>query len=302
MACIAFDENKLKVLLVEVKDRKSKDLRMRNFWSERLKTQPISSLTPNDIADALIENIKKLNFESSISNDKIYILSESQLFDETAIKQIQQKLSLIQFKNINFIGPAENCKLVFESLQLPDKSMVIDANFEHTYVIGHSVSGVSKNGFGGIELKNTDYKSIESGVLNLEAYKTNLNRHVNDLFLANDFSKKNEAIYLTGDWSWAFYTLFGGGSLQNEFAEIKLEDLQKHQVTLEQKFYRYESLATANIEGERVLKNFNKEQLLVGNSILLSLLDHLKDSKDKRLFYAQNFAKAKMLYYLKNKL
>lgn len=299
LACIEFDKNHLKVLLVEVKDKKSKDLKLRNFWIQNLTGDPNNS---NALADGLINVVKKLNVENNIDNNHIYLISENQLFSEDKIISIQKKLESINFKNIDFLSSSISNQLLYDSLITEDKSVLINSNANHSSIIGNATDEKKNTVFQIIPFLEANHAKVIEADWDQNVQLNKLESEINTLFNRLNFVKKNQNFYIVGDWGWAFNTLYNAGGAPGEFVEIKLEDLAKYQDNLMNRFSRYQGLATANIDAERVLSNYSQKELIAGNLILVNILKGLPDVFNKKVLYFKNYNKARQIQYLKNKL
>ena len=298
MACLQFDKQKIKILLVELKDKKKKDFKLRNFWTEIISTNEASS---QEITGALQTNLKKLNLENNIQNKSIYILSDSQIFSNEEILFIQQQLVGLGCQNIEFLTLNETAKVTYEGLALEDKSVVLHADRDYAFLYGEAYNEITKNSLTSSIIPDSNPRKNTSTEEN-STIKTNREAKLKELYSKADYGKKNHNFYLSGDWAWAFFSLYNGGTIQNEFSELKISDLEKHQENLETKFARYQGLATANIEAERVLQNFSQEELLMGNTILLQTLKNISTIEDKKIFYCRSYNTARLIFYLKTKI
>ncbi|WP_428223619.1 hypothetical protein [Flavobacterium sp.] len=302
-AGIEFNTREIKVLVIETKSENAKEFKLKNFW-----TDPTYVIQNEDrlimvrkITEGLIANFQKAKLEQNVEIDKIFIIGEVALFSESEMVAIQKDLLKNKISNIDFLDNKKSSKYLFDGLFAnvnKEDVFLINSNENQTTFCGYN----KKNEFVSGSLQNSSFSKID---FLLDATKiteyTNLNDNIKQLFYYHDNLKDKSAMYLSGEFAWASYTLINGGSIDKEFNPIELGDLEKHQNSLEKKFNRYEVLASANIEAEKVMSYYTKNELTVGNKLLMEILKNASVFKET-VQYCKHAHRAKLANYLSCKI
>ncbi|OWP85044.1 hypothetical protein BWK59_02050 [Flavobacterium davisii] len=304
IAGLEFNNKEIKVLVIESKPDDVAEFKLKSFWSDPILADPNGdrlSLIKKIIA-GVNTNIQKIKLEQNVGADKIFLISDLELFSEVEMINIQKELLINNILKIDFLTNQKSCEYIFEGLlkkEDKDEAALIDINEIQTTFCSYT----KKDGFKVTVIPNSDFQKLEylnDNSKKLEILK--LNENIKQLYYYNDEMRDKKNVYLTGQSAWASYALFNGGTIELEFNPVKIEDLENHQISLDKKFDRYQVLASANIEADKVLSYYSKYELSIGNKFLTFILKNLEANSKKKFLYCKNTNKAKLVNYLTHKL
>ncbi|MFK7050575.1 MULTISPECIES: hypothetical protein [Flavobacterium] len=304
IAGLEFNNKEIKVLVVESKPDDAAEFKLKSFWSDPIVADPNGdrlSLIKKIIA-GVNTNIQKIKLEQNVGADKIFLISDLELFSEVEMINIQKELLINNISKIDFLTNQKSCEYIFEGLlkkEDKDEAALININEAQTTFCSYT----KKDGFKVTVIPNSDFQKLE--YLNDDSKKLEilkLNENIKQLYYYNDEMRDKKNVYLTGQSAWASYALFNGGTIELEFNPVKIEDLENHQISLDKKFDRYQVLASANIEADKVLSYYSKYELSIGNKFLTFILKNLEANSKKKFLYCKNTNKAKLVNYLTHKL
>ncbi|QOG90228.1 hypothetical protein HUE46_09490 [Flavobacterium columnare] len=304
IAGIEFNNKEIKVLVIESKPDATAEFKLKSFWSDPIVVDPKedrSSLIKKIIA-GITTNVQKIKLEQNVESDKLFLISDVNLFSEVEMVNIQKELSLKNISKIDFLNNKKSCQYIFEGLlknEDKDEATLIHINANETVFCSYT----KKEGFKVTVIPNSDFQKL--AFLNDDSKKTEilkLNENIKQLYYYNDEMRDKKNIYLSGELAWASYALFNGGTIEQEFNPLKIEDLENHQISLDKKFDRYQVLASANIEADKVLTYYSKYELSIGNKFLTFILKNLEENSKKKILYCKNTNKVKLVNYLTKKL
>ncbi|MFK7003427.1 hypothetical protein BWK63_01995 [Flavobacterium covae] len=304
IAGLEFNNKEVKVLVIESKPDVADEFKLKSFWSDPIVPDPNEDRLSlvKKITAAIIANVQKIKLEQNVESDKTFLISDSDLFSEAEMIAIQKELLSKKIAKIDFLNNQKSCEYIFEGLlkkEDKDEAALININEKETTFSSYT----KKDGFKVTVIPNSDFQKLE--FLNDDSKKaeiSKLNENIKQLYYYNDEMRDKKNIYLTGESAWASYALFNGGAIDLEFNPVKIEDLENHQISLDKKFDRYQVLASANIEADKVLTYYSKYELSIGNKFLTLILKNLETNSKKKILYCKNTNKAKLVNYLANKL
>ncbi|POR22382.1 hypothetical protein BWK58_11075 [Flavobacterium columnare] len=304
IAGIEFNNKEIKVLVIESKPEAASEFKLKGFWSDPIvldSNENRAGLIKKIVA-GIITNSQKIKLEQNVDSDKIFLISNLDLFSEMEMITIQKELLMKNISRIDFLNNQKSCEYIFEGLlkkEDKDDAALVNINQNETTFCSYT----KKDGFKVTVIPNSDFQKL--AFLNDESKKAEalkLNENIKQLYYYNDEMRDKKNIYLTGESAWASYALFNGGTIELEFNPVKIEDLENHQISLDKKFDRYQVLASANIEADKVLTYYSKYELSIGNKFLTFILKNLEANSKKKILYCKNTNKAKLVNYLSHKL
>ncbi|WP_428223622.1 hypothetical protein [Flavobacterium sp.] len=310
---VEFSSNEIKVLVVDLKSKETRDFRYRNNWQQKIKGENEVDSLKVKLLEGLKLSINKLLLENGVAKDKIYLMGSKSSFDDLEYKLLNKK-NIEGLKHpIKIFNEYEKSYFLLDGLfkgSNQNNGFLINLDKFDSYFTEFDFRDVKNTKHISYSLNKCGFESVNQIVRNdfsnlTEGSKCNVAAEsfyyqIQDIYKKFPNLSKIENIYLTGDAAWAFFVLYNGGVVNSDFNEIKLDEVIKHQQNLDRNFSRYQILATSSVESEKVLNMYTQKELLAKNALLLQFLNQIQNISLKKIYYCKNNNKATLLSYLIN--
>lgn len=299
----------IKSSIINVKNSQTEIFERKEFWTTNIglaknlnKNGFLEEDKINEAVNIVIADFERIQKEFKISIGNIYIVASSGVSTASNIEILVDKIRDLTMKNVNIVSVITESKLLLRGC-IPEKnfmnSMIIDIggnNIKGGYVTENknkniTFAPISLN-FGTVsfaELLNQKSGSklkIEPYLEEIFKYIPTLDKQIIGMLNQNDLSKTRENIYLTGGAPWAM-CMMDMGVINPDYNQFTFLDVQNYNATLKNNFESYEKLAETNANVAKVLKTYNRRQLLAANTILMSTLENIGNLENKKLYYSK---------------
>ena len=312
----------IKSSIINIKNTESETYELNHFWTNDIglaknlsKNGLLEKDKINQAFNIVISNFHKMQEEHKIKTGNIYIVGSSGIKNAKNIDILVDKIRDSIEKSVYLVSTLTESKFLL-------RGCVTEKNYANALIL--DFGGMSVKGGFAIENKNNDnnlkFQSIKlelgtisfTEILNQKSgnklkiepyldeifkYIPELDKKTTTLFNENEQAKTKENIYLVGGAPWA-YCMLNLDVINPDFNEMTFKDLKDYEATLKNNFEYYEKLALTNQSVEKVLKTFNRRQLLAANTLLISTLEAIGNLDKKKIYFSKRGEVAWLISYV----
>lgn len=311
----------IKMSVISVQNIKKGKYDVIDFWTENVATAKgigiDGNIAESDMGTAFYEvmkNYTKIIREYKIKEKNIFIVVSSGVGMAKNIDFFLKRLHMSTNLDVAIISSETEAKLLLKGCIPPKEysdSFILDiggGNTKGGYVEEFNEDDVLKFYPVTLDLgtvtftekisKKAKTNSIEEFNELLTAALAELNDQTNSLYQKNSkiFGKKN--IYMSGGAVWAFYTLYKGNNVTENFSPFKIKDVEAYNTMIKTDYAKFEALASQDKDVEKVLKTYSQKYLIAANSLLLTLLEKMPNIKSKDIYFTKQGQMAWLLSYI----
>ncbi len=299
----------IKSSIIKIKNLQLESYESKEFWTTNIglaKNLGKNGFLEEDKIDEAVKivvaDFERMQNEFKINIGNIYIVASSGVKVATNIETLIDKVRDVTMKNVNVVAIETESKLLLRGC-VPQK------NFMNSLILdfgGNNIKGgfvlENKNKnfafaplnlkFGTISFseilnqKSGNKLKIEPYIEEIFNYIPTLDKQFIEMLNQNDLCKTKENIYLTGGAPWAF-CMMDIEVVNDDYNQFTFLDLQNYNATLKNNFESYEKLSETNPNVAKVLKTYNRRQLLAANALLMSALENIGNLETKKIYYTK---------------
>ncbi|MFH6995517.1 Ppx/GppA phosphatase family protein [Flavobacterium sp. FlaQc-48] len=309
----------VKMSVIDVQNSKKGIFEVKDFWTENTGISRGMSIDGNlaesDIdstSTIVLKNYKKLLVDFKIENQNIFIVASSGVGMAKNVDDLVQRIKVLTNKDLDVITASLEGKLLLKGCIPPKNylnSMILDIGGGNTkggyinVVNGANIFFPIAVDIGTITLTEKVIKrnKLKPSLDYKEAsfdYMPTLREDFERMYSNRPESVKKENIYLSGGAVWAFYTLFNEKSAENNFNEIRYEDIVSSKFIIENNFGKIVSLSLTNPDVKKVLETYSQKNLIAASNILLTALEEIPNINNKKIFFAKQGQVAWLVSYI----
>ncbi|WP_456314785.1 Ppx/GppA phosphatase family protein [Pseudomonas shirazensis] len=314
----------IKISVIDVNNIKKGDYDILGYWTENVGIAKGISIDGNlaqediDKAGSVVaNNLARIKNKYNVTNENIYIVASSGVALANNKQALIDKIKIATNKDLDFISAeAEGKMLLKGSIPTTDyqDAIVLDIGGGNTK--GGYVDVLNDNKFEFFPLK-LDYGTITlTEAINktivipretndMQVYKEKsfeyspvLREKIKEMLKTKPLSLQKKKIYLSGGAIWAFVTLYYNNNSDDHFIPLKMEDIVNYDAILKNNFVKYENLAKASTEADKVISTYSQKHLISGNNILIACLESIPDLKSKKIYFAKEGQIAWLVSYV----
>ncbi|MFD1605371.1 Ppx/GppA phosphatase family protein [Flavobacterium artemisiae] len=311
----------VKMSVINVQNIKKGKYEVIDFWTENVAiAKGISidgKLADSDIESAfnvVVKNYTKILNEYKIEEKNIFIVVSSGVGMAKNIDILLQRLHVFTNIDVAKISAETEAKLLLKGCIPPKEysdSLILDiggGNTKGGYVEEFDIDDILKFypitlDLGTVTLTEKINKKAKTSTIDefnelLSSTLPELKEQIQDLYKQNPkiFNKKN--MYMSGGAVWAFYTLYKGNNVTENFSSFKISDVEAYNTIIKTDYAKFETLASQNKDVEKVLKTYSQKYLIAANTLLLTLLEKMPAIKSKDIYFTKQGQMAWLLSYI----
>jgi exopolyphosphatase/pppGpp-phosphohydrolase len=299
----------IKSSIIKIKNTQLESYESKEFWTTNIglaKNLGKNGFLEEDKIDEAVKivvaDFEKMQNEFKINIGNIYIVASSGVKVATNIETLIDKIRDITMKNVNVVSAETESKLLLRGC-VPQKnfmnSLILDFggnNIKGGFVLENKNKNIAfaplSLNFGTISFaeilnqKSGNKLKIEPYIEEIFNYIPTLDKQFIEMLNQNDLCKTKENIYLTGGAPWAF-CMMDIEVINDDYNQFTFLDLQNYNATLKNNFESYEKLSETNPNIAKVLKTYNRRQLLAANTLLMSALENIGNLETKKIYYTK---------------
>jgi exopolyphosphatase/pppGpp-phosphohydrolase len=310
----------VKMSVIDVENVKKSIYQVKDFWTENAGIARGISIDGNlaqedmDIACEIVQrSYQKLLNEYKIDDKNIFIVASSGVGMAKNTDALAAQVKKLTNKDLDIISSQLEAKLMLKGCIPPknyQNSMILDiggGNTKGGYVDSFNESNIiffpismdlgTITMTEKINLKSKLKTVFEFNELSFDFLPT-LREKVVKMYENRPQATEKNNIYLSGGAVWAFYTLFNGKAAEENFTQIKLEDIIYHKYSIENSIKKFEDLALNNRDVDKVLKTYSQKHLITANNLLISVLENIPNIENKKLYFVKQGQLAWLLAYV----
>ena len=299
----------IKSSIIKIKNPQLESYESKEFWTTNIglaKNLGKNGFLEEDKIDEAVKivvaDFERMQNEFKINIGNIYIVASSGVKVATNIETLIDKIRDITMKNVNIVSAETESKLLLRGC-VPQKnfmnSLILDFggnNIKGGFVLENKNKNIAfaplSLKFGTISFceilnqKSGNKLKIEPYIEEIFNYIPTLDKQIIEMLNQNDLCKTKENIYLTGGAPWAF-CMMDIEVINDDYNQFTFLDLQNYNATLKNNFESYEKLSETNPNVAKVLKTYNRRQLLAANTLLMSALENIGNLETKKIYYTK---------------
>ncbi|CAN1559398.1 exo_poly_only, exopolyphosphatase [Flavobacteriaceae bacterium] len=309
----------IKMTVLEVESIKRNTYDVKEFWTENVAIAAgiaqDGTLFKEDIDRAgtvVYNNYKKMLGEFKIEDKNIFIVGSSGVGLATNTADLVSKIKELTNKKIEIISSSLEAKLLLRGCIPPKNylnSVIIDIGGGNTKggyakeINGSSVFFPISCDLGTVTLtelinKKCKQKTIFEFNEVLFNYLPTMREIYKNMYTSRPESQDKNNVYISGGASWAFYTLSTGLKAEENFTQVKYDDIISIRTIAENNFQKFESLAQNNPEMKKVLNTYQRKYLIAAFNLLETSLEAVPNIQNKKIFFAKQGQIAWLVSYV----
>lgn len=309
----------IKMSVVDVYNIKKGNINVKSFWTENVAIAKGISIDGNMTEENMNKavgiinaNYNKIKNNMKVLDENIFIVGSSGVAMAQNTQILIDKVKAATGKDLEFIEAQMEAKMLLKGCIPPvdyKNSIILDIGGGNTK--GGYVDVVNNDAFvffplslnyGSVTLtesviKRTTSDGIDEFNSRSFSHLPILREQVNAMYKSQPQALSKEKVYMSGGAVWAFYTLYKGVT-KEAFNQFKLEDVINYDAILKNNFKKFEDLAKADPEIEKVLKTYSQKYLISGSNILLVCLEAIPEVTNKKLYFAKEGQIAWLVSYI----
>ncbi len=309
----------IKSSIIKIKNVESQIYETKEFWTTNIglaknlnKNENLDENKINEALKVVVEDFEKMKNEFKIQIGNIYIVASSGVSSAKNIDSLIDQIRELTLKNVNTISAETEAQLLLKgcvSEQNIDNALILDfggnnikggfivnENRKFTFVpLNLNLGTVSFAEI--LNQKSGNKLKIEPYIEAIFNYIPLLDKQFSNVVNENLLAKTKTRIYLTGGAPWS-YCMMNQEVIKEDYNEFKFNDLIDFQGKLQNNFEIYEKSIETDKNIEKVLKTYNRRQLLAANTLLISALESLGNLENKILYYAKQGQIAWLVSYV----
>lgn len=308
---------KMTVLTVENLKRNTYDVK--EFWTENVGIAAgigiEGSLLQEDIDKAgavVYNNYKKMLTDYKIEDKNIFIVASSGVGLANNTNDLVVKIKELTNKRIEIISSSLEAKLLLRGCIPPKNylnSVIIDIGGGNTKggyakdINDSSVFFPISCDLGTVTLteiinKKCKQKTVFEYNENLFDYLPTIRETFKKMYTSRTESQEKTNVYISGGAAWAFYTLLTGVKAEENFTQIKYDDILAIRTIAENNYQRFVTNAETNVEMQKVLKTYQQKYLIAAFNLLETSLEVLPNIQNKKIYFAKQGQIAWLVSYV----
>lgn len=305
--------------VLEVESIKRNTYDVKEFWTENVAIAAgiaqDGTLFKEDIDRAgtvVYNNYKKMLGEFKIEDKNIFIVGSSGVGLATNTADLVLKIKELTNKKLEIISSSLEAKLLLRGCIPPKNylnSVIIDIGGGNTKggyakeINGSSVFFPISCDLGTVTLtelinKKCKQKTIFEFNEVLFNYLPTMREVYKNMYTSRPESQDKNNVYISGGASWAFYTLSTGIKAEENFTQVKYDDIISIRTIAENNFQKFESLAQNNPEMKKVLNTYQRKYLIAAFNLLETSLEAVPNIQNKKIFFAKQGQIAWLVSYV----
>jgi hypothetical protein len=309
----------IKMTVLEVESIKRNTYDVKEFWTENVAIAAgiaqDGTLFKEDIDRAgtvVYNNYKKMLGEFKIEDKNIFIVGSSGVGLATNTADLVLKIKELTNKKLEIISSSLEAKLLLRGCIPPKNylnSVIIDIGGGNTKggyakeINGSSVFFPISCDLGTVTLtelinKKCKQKTIFEFNEVLFNYLPTMREVYKNMYTSRPESQDKNNVYISGGASWAFYTLSTGIKAEENFTQVKYDDIISIRTIAENNFQKFESLAQNNPEMKKVLNTYQRKYLIAAFNLLETSLEAVPNIQNKKIFFAKQGQIAWLVSYV----
>jgi exopolyphosphatase/pppGpp-phosphohydrolase len=309
----------IKMTVLEVESIKRNTYDVKEFWTENVAIAAgiaqDGTLFKEDIDRAgtvVYNNYKKMLGEFKIEDKNIFIVGSSGVGLATNTADLVAKIKELTNKKIEIISSSLEAKLLLRGCIPPKNylnSVIIDIGGGNTKggyakeINGSSVFFPISCDLGTVTLtelinKKCKQKTIFEFNEVLFNYLPTMRETFKNMYTSRPESQDKSNVYISGGAAWAFYTLSTGLKAEENFTQVKYDDIISIRTIAENNFQKFESLAQDNTEMKKVLNTYQRKYLIAAFNLLETSLEAVPNIQNKKIFFAKQGQIAWLVSYV----
>src|SRR6187402_353928 len=308
---------KMTVLQVESIRRNTYDVK--EFWTENVGIAAgigiDGLLLKEDIdkaGEVVLRNYKKMLTEHKIEDKNIFIVSSSGVGLANNTNDLVVKIKELTNKKIEIISSSLEAKLLLRGCIPPKNylnSVIIDIGGGNTKggyakdINDSSVFFPVSCDLGTVTLteiinKKCKQKTVFEFNENLFDYLPTIREHFKKMYTSRPESQDKSNIYISGGAAWAFFTLLNGVKAEENFTQIKYDDILAIRTIAENNYQRFVTNAESNPEIKKVLNTYQQKSLIAAFNLLETSLEVVPNIQNKKIYFAKQGQIAWLVSYV----
>jgi exopolyphosphatase/pppGpp-phosphohydrolase len=308
---------KMTVLQVESIKRNTYDVK--EFWTENVGIAAgigiDGLLLKEDIdraGEVVLRNYKRMLTEYKIEDKNIFIVGSSGVGLANNTAELVTKVKELTNKKIEIISSSLEAKLLLRGCIPPKNylnSVIIDIGGGNTKggyakdINDSSVFFPVSCDLGTVTLteiinKKCKQKTVFEFNENLFDYLPTIRESFKKMYTSRPESQDKSNIYISGGAAWAFYTLLNGAKAEENFTQIKYDDILAMRTIAENNYQRFVTNAESNPEIKKVLNTYQQKSLIAAFNLLETSLEVVPNIQNKKIFFAKQGQIAWLVSYV----
>jgi len=309
----------VKMTVLQVESIKKNNYDVKEFWTENVGIaagiSQDGTLFKEDIERAgavVFNNYKKMLNEYKIEDKNIFIVASSGVGMATNTAELVEKIKSLTNKKIEIISSSLEAKLLLRGCIPPKNylnSVIIDIGGGNTKggyakdINGSSVFFPISCDIGTVTLtelinKKCKQKTVFEFSEVLFDYLPTLRETFKKMYQSRAESQDKSNIYISGGAAWAFYTLSTGVKAEENFTEVKYDDILNIRAIAENSFQRFEANGRENVEIQKVLNTYQRKYLIAAFNLLETSLEVVPNIQSKKIYFAKQGQIAWLVSYV----
>ena len=309
----------IKMTVLDVESIKRNTYDVKEFWTENVGIATgigiDGTLLQEDIEKAgnvVYNNYKKMLNEYKIEDKNIFIVASSGVGLANNTNDLVVKIKTLTNKKIEIISSSLEAKLLLRGCIPPKNylsSVIIDIGGGNTKggyakdINGASVFFPISCDLGTVTLteiinKKCKQKTVFEFNENLFDYLPTIRETFKKMYTSRAESQDKNNIYISGGAAWAFYTLLTGVKAEENFTQIKYDDILSIRTIAENNYQRFVTNAESNVEMQKVLKTYQQKYLIAAFNLLETSLEVVPNIQNKKIFFAKQGQIAWLVSYV----
>lgn len=309
----------IKMTVLDVENLRRNTYDVKEFWTENVGIAAgigiDGTLLQEDVEKAgevVYRNYKKMLSDYKIEDKNIFVVASSGVGLATNTNDLVVKIKTLTNKKIEIISSSLEAKLLLRGCIPPKNylnSVIIDIGGGNTKggyakeINDASVFFPISCDLGTVTLteiinKKCKQKTVFEYNENLFNYLPTIRETFKKMYTSRTESQEKTNIYISGGAAWAFYTLLTGLKAEENFTQVKYDDILAIRTIAENNYQRFTTNAETNVEMQKVLKVYQQKYLIAAFNLLETSLEVLPNIQNKKIYFAKQGQIAWLVSYV----